>query len=314
LHDLNGYVDLLKPPGMSSAAAVAYIKRLTKAKCGHAGTLDPEVAGVLPVMVGRATRLMDYFDCHDKEYIGEISFTGATDTQDAAGTVTEAGRGAPDRDRLLRVIAERFLGDIMQVPPMYSAVKLNGRPLYQLARAGREASVQARPVTIYSMDVLEWPDRDTARLRIACSKGTYIRTLFHDIGQALGCPAHMRMLLRTRAGDFGLREAVTVEQLAQAAEAGTLPGLLLPPDWPLRARRAVHLQGAQQKKALNGVTLPLSELGAVPGETVRLYVGERLIGVGIADQQGVRPAALMYAAIDLIGPSADPEDRQAGAR
>ena len=268
---MNGYVNLLKPPGMSSAAAVAFVKRLTREKCGHAGTLDPEVAGVLPIMVGRATRLQQYFSDKSKAYIGEICFAGATDTQDAQGTVTEPGRGVPDRDELEAVIQERFLGDILQTPPMYSAVKRDGKPLYAMARAGQTADIPARPTHIASCEVLSQSDEMTYRLRVECGSGTYIRTLFHDIGQALGLPAHMRMLIRTRSGRFALEDSVTCERLAEAADAGEIAACLMPMDWPLDSYARVCLSGRDRMLARNGVPIPSARLSVSDGETVNVY-------------------------------------------
>ncbi len=275
---MNGYVNLLKPPGMSSAAAVAFVKRLTGEKCGHSGTLDPEVAGVLPVMVGRATRLQQYFTDRSKSYVGEISFTGATDTQDAQGTVILPGRGAPPPDALAAVIQERFLGDILQTPPMYSAVKRGGRPLYALARAGQTVTVQPRPTWIGRCDILSRAGDDGYRLQVTCGSGTYIRTLFHDIGQALDRPAHMRMLIRTRSGRFSLRDSVTCERLRAAADRGGLAEYLLPPDWPLEGMPRWALSDGERFHARNGV--PVAVKPSVPEGDCAVYAGEDFFGIG----------------------------------
>ena len=277
---MNGYISLLKPPGMSSAAAVAFVKRLLGEKCGHAGTLDPEVAGVLPIMAGRATRLQQYFSDKTKAYIGEISFTGATDTQDAQGTVIEPGCGAPAAEELEAVIRARFLGDILQSPPMYSAVKRDGKPLYAIARSGGSVQVEPRPTHIYACEVLSRADSSTFRLRVECGAGTYIRTLFHDIGQALGRPAHMRMLIRTRSGCFTLANSVTCEALASAASSGQASRCLLPMDWPLSNYRTIQLTGRQKPLARNGVPLPLDEVSVEEGETVAVYDGAVFYGMG----------------------------------
>ncbi len=285
---LNGYVNLLKPPGMSSAAAVAFVKRLTKEKCGHAGTLDPEVAGVLPVMVGRATRLQQYFSDKTKEYIGEICFTGATDTQDAQGRITEPGRGVPDEEMLNGMIRARFLGEIMQIPPMFSAVKKEGKPLYAIARAGGTADIAARPTYISACEVLSRADEYTYRLHVSCGSGTYIRTLFHDLGQALGCPAHMRMLIRTRSGSFAMRDSVTCEALQAAAEAGETEKCLLPMDWPLNEYRRVEMTEPLKPLARNGVPIPLNLLSVQPDETVAVYEAGTFYGMGQGCGDGFR--------------------------
>ena len=266
---------------MSSAAAVAFVKRVTREKCGHSGTLDPEVAGVLPIMVGRATRLQQYFSDKSKAYIGELCFSGATDTQDAQGTVIEPGRGVPDLDTLETVIQKRFLGDIMQTPPIFSAVKRDGKPLYAMARAGQTADIPARPTHIECCEILSQADEMTYRLRVECGSGTYIRTLFHDIGQALNCPAHMRMLIRTRSGRFALEDSVTCEQLTAAADEGGIASCLMPMDWPLDSYARVCLSRRERLLARNGVLIPSAPLSVTDGETVTVYDDDRkFFGVG----------------------------------
>ena len=287
---MNGYLNLLKPPGMSSAAAVAFVKRLTKEKCGHSGTLDPEVAGVLPIMIGRATRLQQYFSDKTKAYIGEICFTGATDTQDAQGCIIESGRGVPSREALEEVIHRHFTGDILQTPPIYSAVKLSGKPLYTIARAGKTAEIAARPAHISVCEVLSQADESTYRLRVECGSGTYIRTLFHDIGQALGCPAHMRMLIRTRSGSFTLKESITCEQFAAAVEAGTAEMYLLPMDWPLGSYERIELTEKQKTLARNGVPIPLADLPVHMDQTVSVYFQNEFFGMGQGMADGFRMA------------------------
>lgn len=270
---------------MSSAAAVAYIKRLTGLKCGHAGTLDPEVAGVLPVMVGRATRLQDYFTDKSKAYVGEICFTGATDTQDAQGTLVEPGCGAPEEAALKAVIRERFTGDILQVPPMYSAVKLQGRPLYALARAGGTAQIPARPTRIDRCEVLNRVDPWSWRIAVSCGGGTYIRTLFHDIGQALGHPAHMRTLIRVRSGCFQLDSSVTVEQLAAVPD---WRACLIPMDATLMDYACIALTERQSVQMRNGVPIPAEPFGLQPGQTVRVIVDGWFFGLARCERDDVK--------------------------
>ena len=277
---MNGYVNLLKPPGMSSAAAVAFVKRLVREKTGHAGTLDPAVAGVLPIMVGRATRLQQYFTDKTKAYIGEICFTGSTDTQDAQGVQTEAGRGVPDRNMLEAVIRNRFIGDILQVPPMYSAVKRGGTPLYALARAGKTADIEARQTRIDACEILSSPDEYTYRLRIDCAGGTYIRTLMHDIGQALGMPAHMRMLIRTRSGCFRLENSVTAEKLQEAADAGRLKACLMSMEEPLTGYPRIDLSERLIMPARNGVTVPIEGMSKASDSLAAVYASGTFFGIG----------------------------------
>ena len=182
---------------MSSAAVVAVMRRLTGEKrTGHAGTLDPEAAGVLPIMTGKATRLFDYLVDKEKEYEAVCAFGTSTDTQDFTGTVLETGDRYPDLETV-REKAKALTGEIRQKPSAYSAIKVGGQPLYARARKGETVDVPERTVMIHSIEVTgEEPDHGVA-IRVRCGKGTYIRTLCHDLGKKCGCPAHMRSLLRT---------------------------------------------------------------------------------------------------------------------
>lgn len=284
---MNGCLNLLKPPGMSSGAAVAIVKRLTGEKVGHAGTLDPEAAGVLPIMIGRATRLLDYFTDKSKGYIAEIAFTGSTDTQDAQGVLTEEGAGIPDREAVERILPA-FRGRILQRPPAYSAVKQGGKPLYALARKGVEVLAAVRETEIGELALLE-PTDCGYMLHVECAGGTYIRTLCHDIGQALHCPAHMRFLLRTRHGGFLIENAVTVEEVKEAAEKGTLSDLLLPMDAPLLGLPRVDVPDRYRKIARNGGKLPAESAPDLRDkEHCRLYLQDELIGIGRRDGDVLR--------------------------
>ena len=277
---MNGFINLLKPPGMSSGAVVAIVKRLTGERVGHAGTLDPEASGVLPIMVGRATRLLDCFPDHSKSYVAEIAFAGATDTQDAQGTIIEPKQSVPEREEILAVLPQ-FRGKIMQRPPAYSALKKDGVPLYALARQGKAVETQARETVINQLELGGRTGQDGYMLSIDCGSGTYIRTLCHDIGQALNAPAHMRFLLRTRHGAFAIENAVTVEEIM---EAGNLEKYLLPLDFPLGALPVLQLPENYWKLGRNGGKLPaalLPELGEK--DRCRVYAKEELLGVAHKD-------------------------------
>ncbi|MCR4887131.1 MAG: tRNA pseudouridine(55) synthase TruB [Clostridiales bacterium] len=276
---MNGFLNLLKPPGMSSGACAAVVKRLTGERVGHAGTLDPEAAGVLPIMVGRATRLLDHLPDKSKSYAAEIAFSGATDTQDAQGKVIEAAVRVPEREEIEKALGA-FRGMILQRPPAYSALKQNGVPLYALARKGQAVETKARETEIRSLELGEKTGPDGYMLRVDCGSGTYIRTLCHDIGQALGAPAHMRFLLRTRHGAFSIADSVTIEETVQAAEEGRLEKLLLPLDWPLQALPRIVLPEKFVKAGRNGGKLPA---GLSPelrdGEKCRVYYNDALLGI-----------------------------------
>lgn len=281
---MDGFINVLKPPGMSSGTAVAIVKRVTGEKAGHAGTLDPEACGILPVMVGRATRLFDFMVEKKKTYLAEIAFGCATDTQDAQGTVTEKGDRYPDREAVLAVLP-RFTGDILQTPPMYSALKMGGETLYKMALKGKTAEIPARPIHVERIDLLGETPRHGMLLRVSCGRGTYIRTLCHDIGRALGCPSHMRFLLREQTGTFTLDTAVTVEEL----KAGKAADSLLPMDTPLQHLPRFDVPEGLRRLCLNGVRLRPDEWPgfAAPGECVRLYIDDHLIGVSVADERGL---------------------------
>ena len=280
---MNGFINLLKPPGMSSGAAVAIVKRLTGERVGHAGTLDPEAAGVLPIMIGRATRLLDCFPDKTKSYAAEIAFAGATDTQDAQGTVIEAAARAPEREEILSVLPA-FRGTILQRPPAYSALKKDGVPLYALARQGKAVETEARETIINSLELGKKTGEDGYMLSIDCGSGTYIRTLCHDIGQALHAPAHMRFLLRTRHGAFSIEKAVTLEEIMEAGKAGALEKDLLPLDFPLEALPALHLPESCWKLGRNGGKLPAGLLPELnEKERCRIYAAEELLGVAHRD-------------------------------
>ncbi len=285
---MNGFINLLKPPGMSSGAAVAVVKRLTGEKVGHAGTLDPEAAGVLPIMVGRAARLLDYFPDKSKSYISEIAFAGATDTQDAQGTVIEEAKRVPGRDEILAVLSQ-FRGDILQRPPAYSALKRDGVPLYELARKGIAVETKARPTVIHALELGEQTGPDGFMLSVDCGSGTYIRTLCHDIGQALGAPAHMRFLLRTRHGAFAIDSAVTIEEVIAAGERKEIESLLLPMDFPLKKLPRLDVPERFWKLARNGGKLPAELMPQTrENQHIRVYAEDVLLGVAHKTQDLIR--------------------------
>lgn len=279
---LCGFLNVLKPPGMSSAQVVGYVRRLLDgAKAGHAGTLDPEAAGVLPVMVGKAARLFDYLQDKEKEYVAEVAFGVATDTQDAQGIPVAHGDRWPDEAAICGALP-RFTGEIMQTPPMYSALKQDGQRLYDLARRGCEAVVPARAVTVHSLRLMGLAPNHGALLRVCCSKGFYVRTLCYDLGETLGCPAHMRFLLRTRSGPFGLDTAVTLEALAERAARGTLSECLLPPEAGLGHMTMAQVPPDLEKAVRNGGHVPwdrFSAQGVSAENPFGLWLGDTLLAV-----------------------------------
>ena len=257
---MNGFLNILKPPGMTSAAVVAFVRRLTGEKrVGHAGTLDPDACGILPVMVGRSARLFDYLVEKEKTYVAVCAFGTATDTQDAGGTVIARGTDYPGLQRV-KDAAAGMVGDVWQRPGMYSAIKQNGKPMYALARRGETADIPPRLVHIDSIDIQGEEPEHGVRMTVRCGRGTYIRSICSDLGEKVGCPAHMRFLLRAQSGAFDLSTAHTLEELTRAREDGTLADLLLPPDTALTHIPAVYAPDWLQKQVDNGVRLPLKKL------------------------------------------------------
>ena len=223
---MNGIIVIDKPPRFTSFDVVAVMRGLfgTK-KVGHTGTLDPMATGVLPILIGSATKAQDLTPDSGKEYVAGFRLGVVTDTEDSTGTVKETFPVTAD-EKALESALSHFRGEILQVPPMYSAIQKNGVRLYDLARKGIEVEREARPVTIHELELLEYrQETGEGSIRVRCSKGTYVRTLCHDVGQALGCGGTMAALRRTRVAGFGLDRAVTLEQV-QAADDPT--ALLLP--------------------------------------------------------------------------------------
>ncbi len=273
---MNGIINILKPPGMTSHDAVSYIRRVfAMKKVGHAGTLDPAAAGVLPVFLGSATRLIEYSTEAAKSYRVEVTFGFETDTGDDTGKVTQTGPcELPARQRLEEVLAT-FIGAITQIPPVYSAIKVDGKKLYELARAGIAVEPKARQVHIHDIRILE-VRRSTLLLDVDCSKGTYIRSLCQDIGRKLGCPAVMSFLVRTKVGDFTLEQAVSIEEISNKKEAIVLPLDFAVAHFPLVKLSPSECKDLQQGKAVFTQTCPSS--------LVRLYdTQERLVGIGQYD-------------------------------
>ena len=232
----NGIIIIDKPADWTSMDVCAKLRGILKTKkVGHAGTLDPMATGVLPVFVGQATRAVSFAESGEKEYVATLRLGLVTDTQDTSGhTLAESPVTVTAAEVAAALPA--FTGDITQIPPMYSAIKINGQKLYDLARQGREVERKPRPVTIYELELLEQLFPADYRLRIRCSKGTYVRTLCHDIGQALGCGGCMASLRRTLAAGYTLEESHTVEEVQAQGEA-----LLRPVDTLFRQHPAYHI-------------------------------------------------------------------------
>jgi tRNA pseudouridine55 synthase len=213
-----GIINVLKPPGMTSHDAVSFIRKVYGIKrVGHAGTLDPAAAGVLPIAVGRATRLIEYFTDHDKSYRVELTLGYETDSGDDTGNIINTSQAAMPPGETIAAVLASFTGAIEQVPPMYSAIKVQGKKLYEFAREGKVIERKARVVRIYKISLLSVVG-STVLFDVDCSKGTYIRSLCIDIGRKLGIPAVMSFLVRTKAGPFLLSDAHTLEEIQEQPE------------------------------------------------------------------------------------------------
>jgi tRNA pseudouridine55 synthase len=224
---LNGMIIVKKEAGFTSNDVVAKMRGICgQRKVGHTGTLDPDATGVLPVCLGTGTKLCDMLADRDKEYVTELLLGVTTDTQDISGTVLSE-REVNASEEEVHAAIQSFVGAYDQVPPMYSALKVNGKKLYELAREGKEVERKARRVTILEIEILEMK-LPAVKLRVACTKGTYIRTLCHDIGEKLGCGGTMKSLVRTRVGHFVIEQARTLSELQTLKDAGNLEEALIP--------------------------------------------------------------------------------------
>ncbi len=253
---MDGILNINKATGMTSHDVVAKIRKILKQKrVGHAGTLDPAASGVLPICVGQATRVAEYLSESGKAYRAEIVFGVVTDTYDSEGSILRMASTADLTLPRIEEVLSHFVGPQMQLPPRYSAIKIQGQPAYKRTRAGEEIVLEPRSITITSLEIIAW-DSPHLTLAIECSKGTYIRSLAFDLGEQLGCGAHLGALVRTRSGPFPLSESITLEQLAEAvvdlaAERG-MEKYLYPADKALQAYPAIQLDAASVERVLHG--------------------------------------------------------------
>lgn len=270
---MDGILNVLKPPGMTSFDVVALLRGLLGTrKIGHAGTLDPLAVGVLPICTGRATRAIEFMMEKDKHYRAELTLGVITDTQDASGEILSTI--VPDcSDQEITAAVSSFTGLYHQMPPMYSALRVNGKRLYELAREGMEIERQPREVEVYSAQVLDIDRRSGIKvlLDVHCSKGTYIRTLCADIGERLGCGGHMSFLLRKRAGPFDISDAYTLEELAQRQKDGTIGTALLGVDMIFDGIPVFKLNEVSEKKFRNGMHIPFSINSGEDDSLIRVY-------------------------------------------
>lgn len=249
---VNGILNINKPHGRTSFSIVSEVKRLTgERRVGHAGTLDPMATGVLPVCLGQGTRVIEFLVDTTKTYCAQIELGVATDTYDASGKITQKGdTSLISRERVEAALAS-FCGLIQQVPPMYSAIKHHGKPLYEWARAGIVVKRRTRLTKIYRLEVVDWQP-PVVTIEVVCGKGTYIRSLAHDLGQELGCGANLKSLVRLRCGIFDIKDAVSVSQLEEAFRYGYWQRFVYPLDIVLSHWAAMVVNDATSRSIRNG--------------------------------------------------------------
>lgn len=272
---ISGILNVNKEVGISSNKCVSLVKKaLDIKKVGHTGTLDLEAYGVLPIVIGKATRVSDYLMDDKKEYITEAVFGKRTDTLDYSGEVLDTSDIVFDKDQLLEVM-EGFKGEITQIPPMYSAIKVNGQKLYDLARKGVEIERKVRKVSIYEFELLKY-EFPKAKFKIICSKGTYIRTLIDDLGEKLGSFAYVDSLCRSKVGDFYIEDSIKSQNLL-SMDKDQLLNKLDSVDSALNRYKKVILPNMYYKQAINGMTMLVENYYG--DELVRVYIGDEFIGL-----------------------------------
>lgn len=300
----DGIVNVYKPPGLTSHDVINRLRRIYGIrKAGHAGTLDPDAAGVLPVFIGNATRLLEYAATDRKHYRAEGLLGIRTDTGDTGGKVLEM-KPVPDiSTEKIEACLEGFRGKVMQVPPMYSALKVNGKKLYEYARKGIEIQRSARPVELYRLELVSF-DSPRFILDVDCSKGTYVRTLLEDIGTALGTCAVMDKLIRTRAGNFYADDAYTLEEIADNPDR-----VLLPMETAVAEMAKLNVNELQAFRITSGVQTTMK--GTLPGQYSLYYQG-KFIGIATVENEIVKPMKILFPVakpkVDATGESFHPAD------
>ncbi len=295
VRNISGIVVLDKANGLSSNAALQEVKRLYEAnKAGHAGSLDPLATGVLPVCLGEATKVSQFLLDSDKRYRTRIKLGIRTDTGDSEGSIIERNEGISVSRKAIERALTKFKGEVEQVPPMHSAIKMNGVPLYKLARKGITVEREPRLVTLYQICLVEFVNSEL-ELEISCSKGTYIRTIADDLGQELGCGAHVIELRRTQAGVFTEKDSISAEELALEKENKGLDKIdqfLIPMDRAIQDLPEVNLPSITASHVKNGQAVLVRHLPK--NGLVRMYEDEQFIGIGSIDDDGkVAPRRLI---------------------
>lgn len=289
--EINGWLVVDKPRDMGSTDVVNFTRRLFNAKKnGHCGTLDPFATGVLPIAFGEATKLIPYVTEARKEYEFVVKWGEATSTADTEGEIVSVSDKAPTREEILDVLPQ-FLGEIVQIPPVYSAIKINGKRAYDLARKGEDVVMPSRKIRIYDLALIEELPEKQARFRVECSKGTYIRTLGQDIALKLGTVGHLKELRRTKCGNFGLQDAITLEKLKNMVHSSTPNEVLLPIETYLRDIAVIAVSEADAAKLKLGQGLSPKTYGldgSVEYEAVATHNG-KMVAIVRIDNRKIAP-------------------------
>lgn len=266
---MDGIVNVDKPLGITSHDVVYRLRKILKIKkIGHTGTLDPEASGVLPMCVGKGTKLAEYLTAADKQYLARLQLGAFTDTQDASGEILESFEVNVTEEQICDAV-KGFVGEIMQLPPMYSAIKIDGKKLYELAREGKTVEREPRKITIHSIEIKNIDLKNGAvDMLVDCSKGTYIRTLCNDIGAALGCGGHMSALRRTKSGRFEIERAYTLEEIERMAETQVFD-FLTPVGEALPEYKKIVLAERNANRVRNGIKISVE--GLSEGEIYRVF-------------------------------------------
>ncbi len=293
---MNGVINIYKEQNMTSHDCVAILRRVTGIKrVGHTGTLDPMATGVLPICIGRSTRIMDYTDLDKKEYLVTFKLGIETDTMDIWGKVVEEKAIGTINEHSIHEVVKKFIGEINQIPPKFSALKVNGKKLYEYAREGKDVEIKPRKVNIYQLDVVN-VELPFIKLRVLCSKGTYIRSLCYDISVSLGTVGAMTALERTKSGVFDRESAVSIMAVKEMSVV-EVEKLIRPADFSLVHFGKINLDFKQTEDFLNGKpqkkeTLDIVKIGA--DERFNIYGKDKYIGVGILEEKYLRVGKMLF--------------------
>lgn len=291
---IDGWICLDKPKGISSNFAMVKARRILGEKTGYVGTLDPFATGVLPIAIGRARKFIQFIEDGIKEYEFEVVFGTSTDSYDETGEICKTTKIVPSENQIKKTIP-KFLGEIEQIPPKFSAIKINGRRACDLVRQNKSVKIPSRKIFIYDLQLLDFYENNSAKFRVKCSKGTYVRTLAIDIAQELSSLCYVKELRRIKSGFFSIDRAITLEKLVEIVDTNQLDGSLFPLESPLDDIPALSLEKSCVSRLQNGLAVQLAN-SEILSSNVRLFDSEigRFCGVCFVSADGVVTAVKMY--------------------